>query len=235
MSGGYPGAELYVSAQIEAFRHVLNVAKYFGLSGVLFGPLPLLLQLIGELIGILHAFHVTARAGIAVPVPGTAHVVTRLEDSGAEAQLSSLVEHIESGESGSNDGYVIVEFSRAQPESGKGHNLSAKRSAAADFSKPCPQNERRATIERDQPEPIVQIDVILDARSDHQHLAELGALAENAGIQTVWVSSLLDSREPFANFARLAERTSRIGMGAIAVNPYDTHPVKIAASFANAQ
>lgn len=76
----------------------------------------------------------------------------------------------------------------------------------------------------------MEIDVILDARSDHRRLAELGALAEQAGIQTVWVSSLLDSREPFANFALLAERTARIGMGAIAVNPYDTHPVRLAAS-----
>ena len=76
----------------------------------------------------------------------------------------------------------------------------------------------------------MQIDVILDTRLDHRRLAELGALAEQAGVETVWVSSLLDSREPFANFARLAEETSRINMGAIAVNPYDTHPVKIAAA-----
>lgn len=76
----------------------------------------------------------------------------------------------------------------------------------------------------------MQIDVILDTRLDHRRLAELGTLAEQAGVETVWVSSLLDSREPFANFTRLAEETSRINMGAIAVNPYDTHPVKLAAS-----
>ena len=37
----------------------------------------------------------------------------------------------------------------------------------------------------------MEIDVILDSRADAAELAELGALAEKAGIRTIWVSSLL--------------------------------------------
>lgn len=76
----------------------------------------------------------------------------------------------------------------------------------------------------------MQIDVILDARAKPQELAELGQLAERHGIAGVWVSSLLDSRDPFANLALLAQTTSRIRLGPIAVNPFDTHPVKIASA-----
>ncbi|MCL4790787.1 MAG: LLM class flavin-dependent oxidoreductase [Gammaproteobacteria bacterium] len=76
----------------------------------------------------------------------------------------------------------------------------------------------------------MKIDVILDARARARELAELGQLAENCGINGVWVSSLLDSRDPFANMALLAQATSRIRLGPIAVNPFDTHPVKIASA-----
>jgi len=39
----------------------------------------------------------------------------------------------------------------------------------------------------------LKIDIILDARASAAELAELGRLAEEAGIRGVWVSSLLDS------------------------------------------
>lgn len=76
----------------------------------------------------------------------------------------------------------------------------------------------------------MQIDVILDTRASADELAELGQLAERAGIRGVWVSSLLDSRDPAANLALLARATSRLLLGAVAVNPFDTHPVRIASS-----
>ena len=76
----------------------------------------------------------------------------------------------------------------------------------------------------------MQIDVILDTRARPQELAELGRLAERFGLHGVWVSSLLDSRDPFANLGLLAQTTSRIRLGPIAVNPFDTHPVKIASA-----
>ncbi len=76
----------------------------------------------------------------------------------------------------------------------------------------------------------MKIDVILDARQSAAELAELGQLAESAGIRGVWVSSLLDSRDPFTNLSVLATRTERLLLGAIAVNPFDIHPVRIAAA-----
>jgi len=76
----------------------------------------------------------------------------------------------------------------------------------------------------------MKIDVILDARASAQDLAELGLLAEEQGFDGVWVSSLLDARDPFANFTLLAQQSSKIKVGPIAVNPWDIHPVRIAAS-----
>ena len=76
----------------------------------------------------------------------------------------------------------------------------------------------------------MKIDVILDARASAAELAELGQLAESAGIRGVWVSSLLDSRDPFTNLSILATNTDRLLLGAIAVNPFDMHPVRIASS-----
>jgi len=77
----------------------------------------------------------------------------------------------------------------------------------------------------------MEIDVILDARARASELAELGELAQRHGIRGVWVSSLLDSRDPFTNLSTLATSTSRILLGPVAVNPFDTHPVKIASAF----
>ena len=76
----------------------------------------------------------------------------------------------------------------------------------------------------------MHIDVILDARAKPQELAELGRLAERFGVHGVWVSILLDARDPFASLGLLAQTSSRIRLGPIAVNPFDTHPVKIASA-----
>ena len=76
----------------------------------------------------------------------------------------------------------------------------------------------------------MQIDLILDARAAPGELAELGVLAEQRGFSGIWVSSLLDGRDPFAAMMPLAAATERIAIGPIAVNPWDIHPVRIAAS-----
>lgn len=73
----------------------------------------------------------------------------------------------------------------------------------------------------------MDIDLILDARADANELAELGLLAEDLGFAGIWVSSLLDGRDPFANLMPLAQATRRIALGPVAVNPWDMHPVKI--------
>ena len=77
----------------------------------------------------------------------------------------------------------------------------------------------------------MDIDLILDTRASADELAALGQAAEAAGIRGVWVSSLLDSRDPFSNLSVLARSTSRLLLGAVAVNPFDMHPVRIASAF----
>jgi alkanesulfonate monooxygenase SsuD/methylene tetrahydromethanopterin reductase-like flavin-dependent oxidoreductase (luciferase family) len=76
----------------------------------------------------------------------------------------------------------------------------------------------------------VRLDVILDTRADPRELAGLGVLAERFALRGVWVSSLPDSRDPFTNLALLAAATCRIRLGPVAVNPFDTHPVRIASA-----
>jgi 5,10-methylenetetrahydromethanopterin reductase len=76
----------------------------------------------------------------------------------------------------------------------------------------------------------MEIDVILDTRASADQLAELGQIAEKNGIRGVWVSSLLDSRDPFTNLSVLAQSTTRLNLGPVAVNPYDMHPVRIASA-----
>ncbi|MDJ0928296.1 MAG: LLM class flavin-dependent oxidoreductase [Gammaproteobacteria bacterium] len=77
----------------------------------------------------------------------------------------------------------------------------------------------------------MDVDLILDARASAAELAALGRLAETAGIRGVWVSSLLDSRDPFTNLSVLARDTERLLLGPVAVNPFDTHPARIAAAW----
>jgi len=73
----------------------------------------------------------------------------------------------------------------------------------------------------------MDIDLILDARASAGELAELGVLAEELGFSGIWVSSLLDGRDPFVNMSLLAQATHRIAMGPIAINPWDMHPVRV--------
>jgi len=78
---------------------------------------------------------------------------------------------------------------------------------------------------------MMDIDVILDSRAPATELESLGRLAEDCGIRGVWVSSLADSRDPFANLSLLAHATEKLLLGPVAVNPFDMHPARIASSF----
>jgi alkanesulfonate monooxygenase SsuD/methylene tetrahydromethanopterin reductase-like flavin-dependent oxidoreductase (luciferase family) len=73
----------------------------------------------------------------------------------------------------------------------------------------------------------MNIDVVLNALFAPDELARLAVQAEAAGVGAVWTASYLASRDPWSNLVAAAQATSRIELGAIAVNPYDTHPVRI--------
>lgn len=76
----------------------------------------------------------------------------------------------------------------------------------------------------------MRIDVILESNLAPERIAELGKLAEDAGLGAVWVSNMNDARDPFINFVDLARATRRIRLGPIAVSPFELHPLKMASS-----
>ena len=95
-----------VAAQVEPVGDVVGIAQDFGLSGEQFAPLPVLLQLRRERIGILHALDVTACARVAVPVPGAADACSRLEHDRRHAEATHAMQHVHAGEAGPDDDHV---------------------------------------------------------------------------------------------------------------------------------
>ena len=78
--------ELDVAAQVEAVGDVVDVAQDLRLGGVALGPVPLLLELVGERVRVVQALDVAARARVAVPVPGAADAVAGLVDARREPE-----------------------------------------------------------------------------------------------------------------------------------------------------
>jgi hypothetical protein len=81
---------------------VIGVFQDLGLRRIALAPVPLLLQVIRERIGILHALDVAARAGIAVPVPGAADIAALLIDPDRQSQSAQFVQHVHSGKAGAD-------------------------------------------------------------------------------------------------------------------------------------
>lgn len=73
----------------------------------------------------------------------------------------------------------------------------------------------------------MDIDIVLDSHLSSQELTDLGLLAEQQGIRTVWNASYLDGRDPFTNMAQLARESSRISVAPMALNGYEMHPFRI--------
>ena len=101
-------AEAEAAAQVEAVGDVPGVAQDFRLGGEHLAPAPFLLQGVVEGVGVLHGLHVAARAGVAVPVPGAAHVPPGLEPDGGQAQAAQAVHHVQAGEPGADDDRVAA-------------------------------------------------------------------------------------------------------------------------------
>jgi len=74
----------------------------------------------------------------------------------------------------------------------------------------------------------MDIDIILNEFTSPQEAAELGLLAESLGVRGVWSSNYAWSRDPFLTLAPLADQSSRIRLGPLAVSPYELHPLKMA-------
>lgn len=63
-------------------------------------------------------------------------------------------------------------------------------------------------------------------------VAELGALAEKEGFDTVFASSHYNNRDPFVALDRVAAATNSVRVGPGVANPYEVHPVKLASQVA---
>ena len=98
--------ELHVAAQVEAVGDVVDVFQDLGLRAVALRPFPFLLQLVGEAVGIFQAFHVAARAGIAVPEPGAADAGPGFVSAHFQADAAQAMDGIETGETAADNNHV---------------------------------------------------------------------------------------------------------------------------------
>lgn len=74
----------------------------------------------------------------------------------------------------------------------------------------------------------MKIQVILEPGTPAADVLELGLLAEQNGIDTVWTSNFPATRDPFLSLVPLAGRSQRIRLGVLPISPHEKHPVKIA-------
>ena len=101
------GVELDVGPQVETIRDVVGVFQNLRLRRVALAPVPFLLQLFGERIGILHALDVAARAGIAVPVPRAADARALLKDARRHPLPAQPVQHVHAGKARTDHDDVV--------------------------------------------------------------------------------------------------------------------------------
>src|SRR6185369_7696452 len=101
------GVELDVRTQVEAICDVVGVFQNLRLRRVTLAPVPFLLQLFGERIGVLHALDVAARAGIAVPVPGATDARALLKDPRCHALPTQPVQHVHTGKARTDHDDVV--------------------------------------------------------------------------------------------------------------------------------
>jgi 5,10-methylenetetrahydromethanopterin reductase len=76
----------------------------------------------------------------------------------------------------------------------------------------------------------MRVQLFLEAGIPPAELAELGALAEGYGVQTLWASSFPARREPFLCLSALAAQPGNMRLGAVPISPFELHPLKIADS-----
>lgn len=61
---------------------------------------------------------------------------------------------------------------------------------------------------------------------------ELARVAEDAGVDSIWVAEGPTGRDAFVTLTAIASATTRVALGTGVVNPFTRHPAQLAASFA---
>src|SRR5258705_5238950 len=82
---------------------MIDVAQDLRLRAVTLRPPPVLLQLVGERIGILQAFDVATAARIAVPEPRAADAARGLVGADLQAELAQTIDGIEAADARADD------------------------------------------------------------------------------------------------------------------------------------
>lgn len=75
-------------------------------------------------------------------------------------------------------------------------------------------------------EPTIGIE--LTPEHPTERIADLAALAEDEGFDIAFTSSHYFNRDPFVTLSRMAQTTDEIRLGPGVINPYESHPVKLA-------
>ena len=76
----------------------------------------------------------------------------------------------------------------------------------------------------------MEIDIIVEPDLSPAQMIELGQAAESYGIRGLWASNYFAHWDPFISLVSLAQTTSKLRLGALAVSPFEMHPLKIANS-----
>ena len=76
----------------------------------------------------------------------------------------------------------------------------------------------------------MDIDIILEPDLTPAQVAELGRKAEQYGVRALWSSNYFAHWDCFLSLVPLAQQTSKLLMGPLAVSPFEMHPLKIANS-----
>jgi 5,10-methylenetetrahydromethanopterin reductase len=74
----------------------------------------------------------------------------------------------------------------------------------------------------------VEVDIILEPDLGPAQLVELAQAAERYGIRAIWTSNYFAHWDAFISLVPVAQATKRLRMGALAVSPFEMHPLKIA-------
>ena len=74
----------------------------------------------------------------------------------------------------------------------------------------------------------MDIDIILEADLTAPQIQELGLLAEQYGVRTIWTQNYARARDAFMTLVPLALASTKLRVGVCIVSPYEMHPLKMA-------
>ena len=74
----------------------------------------------------------------------------------------------------------------------------------------------------------MDIDIIVEPDLHPEALVDLGREAERLGIRALWMSNYYAHWDPFVTLVPLAQNTTRLKMGVLAISPFESHPMKLA-------